>query len=29
MTGPTAVATDLDRVVDTLRSGERFLLTAH
>ena len=29
MTGPTAVATDLDRVVDALRSGERFLLTAH
>jgi bifunctional oligoribonuclease and PAP phosphatase NrnA len=29
MTGPTAVATDLDRVVDTLRSAERFLLTAH
>ena len=29
MTGPTAVATDLDRVVDTLRSGDRFLLTAH
>ena len=29
MTGPTAVATDLDRVVDALRSGDRFLLTAH
>ena len=29
MTGPTAVATDLDRVVDALRSAERFLLTAH
>jgi bifunctional oligoribonuclease and PAP phosphatase NrnA len=29
MTGPAAVATDLDRVVDALRGGERFLLTAH
>jgi phosphoesterase RecJ-like protein len=29
MTGPATVATDLDRVVDALRSGERFLLTAH
>jgi phosphoesterase RecJ-like protein len=29
MTGPAAVATDLDRVVDALRAGERFLLTAH
>ena len=29
MTGPTTVATELDRVVDALRSAERFLLTAH
>ena len=29
MTGSAAVATDLDRVVDALRGGERFLLTAH
>jgi bifunctional oligoribonuclease and PAP phosphatase NrnA len=29
MTGQAAVATDLDRVVDALRAGERFLLTAH
>jgi phosphoesterase RecJ-like protein len=29
MTGPATVMSDLDRVVDALRTGERFLLTAH
>ena len=29
MSEPTALASDLDRVVDELRSGDRFLLTTH
>ena len=29
MTGPATATSDIDRVVDALRTGERFLLTAH
>jgi phosphoesterase RecJ-like protein len=29
MSGPATATTDLDRAVDALRSGDRFLLTAH